>query len=52
MPVPVDAPPQVILREERRTTTTESWGVWSNGKEIEEWLTAAGGVYDQNYASQ
>jgi actin-like protein 6A len=52
MPVGIDSPPQIILREDRRSSTTDSWVSWSNAREIEEWLIAVGGVYDVSYASQ
>jgi actin-like protein 6B len=52
MPVQIDSPPQFTLREDRRSTTTDSWVAWSHSREIEEWLTAVGGVYDVSYANQ
>lgn len=52
MPVGLDTAPQVILREDRKAKTTESWKHWSEARELEEWLAAVGGVMDVSYAGQ
>ncbi|CCA69498.1 related to ACT1-actin [Serendipita indica DSM 11827] len=52
MPVPLDTPPKVTLREDRMSKTTESWSAWSNARELEEWRMAVGGVFDISYATQ
>ncbi|KAG8832524.1 NuA4 histone acetyltransferase subunit [Serendipita sp. 400] len=52
MPVPPETPPRMLLREDRRATTTKSWSDWSSTREMEEWIAAVGGVYDISWTTQ
>ncbi|KAF5333667.1 hypothetical protein D9611_002217 [Ephemerocybe angulata] len=52
MPVDVGHPPRYTLREERVAQTTESWKVWAENREIDEWLQSVGAVSDQGWNEQ
>ncbi|KAF6762763.1 brg1-associated factor b [Ephemerocybe angulata] len=43
-PVDVGHPPRYTLREERVAQTTESWKIWAENREIDEWLQSVGAL--------
>lgn len=51
-PVESGAPPKFTLREDRISGTTESWKVWSENREVDEWIQSVAGVLDQGWNEQ
>lgn len=51
-PVEPGAPPRFTLREDRISGTTESWRVWCESREVEEWIQSVAGVLDQGWNDQ
>lgn len=52
LPVEPGAPPKFSLREDRLSGTTESWRVWCESREVEEWIQSVAGVLDQGWNDQ
>ncbi|KAG1892690.1 actin family [Suillus subluteus] len=52
LPVEPGALPKFSLREDRIPGTTESWRVWCEGREVEEWIQSVAGVLDQGWNDQ
>ncbi|EGO27381.1 hypothetical protein SERLADRAFT_460685 [Serpula lacrymans var. lacrymans S7.9] len=51
-PVESSAPPQYALRTDRMAGTTESWRVWYENREVDEWIQSVAGVLDQGWNDQ
>ncbi|KZT12962.1 actin-like protein Arp4p [Laetiporus sulphureus 93-53] len=51
-PVDVGLPPKFELRQDRIAGTTESWRLWSEAKEVDEWMQSVAGVLDQGWNEQ
>jgi actin-like protein 6B len=41
-----------MLREDRIPGTTESWKVWCENREVDEWIQSVAGVLDQGWNEQ
>ncbi|KAJ7781456.1 actin-related protein Arp4p [Mycena metata] len=52
MPVEVGAPPRYTLREDRVKGTTESWRMWYEAREVDEWSQSVAGVLEQGWNDQ
>ncbi|KII95776.1 hypothetical protein PLICRDRAFT_96688 [Plicaturopsis crispa FD-325 SS-3] len=52
LPVEPGAPPRFTLREDRIAGTTDSWKLWYETKEIDEWIQSVAGVLDQGWNDQ
>jgi hypothetical protein len=50
--VEINQPPQIVLREDRKAGTTDSWRTWAEEREVEEWLHGVGAVFDQGWNEQ
>ncbi|KAG6886068.1 hypothetical protein C0993_004058 [Termitomyces sp. T159_Od127] len=51
-PVDLNAPPRFTLREDRLAGTTESWRLWAEAREVEEWVQSVAGVLEQGWNDQ
>ncbi|KAG6820436.1 hypothetical protein H0H93_000432 [Arthromyces matolae] len=51
-PVDLNAPPRYTLREDRVADTTESWRLWAEAQEVEEWVHSVAGVLEQGWNDQ
>ncbi|KAF9008686.1 actin-like protein Arp4p [Cyathus striatus] len=51
-PVDAGALPRFNIREDRRPKTTESWRLWAENGEVEEWIQSVAGVLDQGWNDQ
>jgi len=49
---PVDAfqPPNFTVRDDRMSTTTDSWKSWAEQREVDEWLLSVGGILEQGWS--
>ncbi|KAJ3537367.1 hypothetical protein NMY22_g5619 [Coprinellus aureogranulatus] len=52
MPVDLQQMPRYTLRQEKVTQTTESWKVWAEQKEVEEWIQSVAAVPEQGWNDQ
>jgi len=50
--VDVGHPPQFALRTDRVAQTTESWRVWAEAKEVDEWIQSVAAVMEQGWNDQ
>ncbi|TFK56071.1 actin-related protein Arp4p [Heliocybe sulcata] len=51
-PVEPGQPPKFTPREDRISQTTDSWRVWAEGREVDEWVQSVAGVLDQGWNEQ
>ncbi|KAF9485376.1 actin-like protein Arp4p [Pholiota conissans] len=51
-PVDAGAAPSFTLRQDRLPGTTESWRLWAENREVDEWLQTVGGVLEQGWNDQ
>ncbi|KAF8204956.1 actin-related protein Arp4p [Pholiota molesta] len=51
-PVDAGALPNYTLRQDRVPGTTESWRVWAENREVDEWLQTVAGVVEQGWNDQ
>jgi len=52
LPVDTGHPPKFTLRPDRIAGTTESWRMWAETHEVDEWLQSVAGVVDQGWNDQ
>ncbi|EPQ59552.1 actin-like protein Arp4p [Gloeophyllum trabeum ATCC 11539] len=52
MPVEPAQPPKFTLREDRMAKTTDSWRIWAESREVDEWIQSVAGVLDQGWNEQ
>ncbi|KZT26937.1 actin-like protein Arp4p [Neolentinus lepideus HHB14362 ss-1] len=52
MPVEPAQPPKFTPREDRIAQTTNSWRVWAESREVDEWVQSVAGVLDQGWNEQ
>lgn len=51
-PVGLDAPPRYALHEDRLAGTTDSWRLWAEEREVDEWIQSVAGVTEQGWNDQ
>ncbi|KAG6890934.1 hypothetical protein C0995_000891 [Termitomyces sp. Mi166 len=51
-PVDLNVPPRFTIREDRVAGTTESWRLWAEAREVEEWVQSVAGVLEQGWNDQ
>ncbi|KAG5646409.1 hypothetical protein DXG03_003459 [Asterophora parasitica] len=47
--VDLNAPPRFSIREDRIAGTTESWRIWAENREVDEWLMSVGTILEQGW---
>ncbi|KZW03930.1 actin-related protein Arp4p [Exidia glandulosa HHB12029] len=51
-PVDVNAPPNYVPRQDRVSYTTDSWKLWAEAREVDEWVSGVAGVLEQGWSEQ
>jgi actin-like protein 6B len=51
-PVEPGAAPRFSIREDRVAGTTNSWRLWAEGNEVDEWIQSVAGVLEQGWNDQ
>lgn len=50
--VDINAPPNFVLRQDRIGYTTDSWKLWAEAREVDEWIGGVAGVLEQGWNEQ